>query len=215
MQTILEIQEQVRIDARQKGIIWATNKASRKQVRNTEYIIQASYPTKHSRQFHRTPASGTGTAIVIIPVLVASLTFCTVLIFLLLLPSTSAIDGPFDELDDGLVGRLGMSLSLALPLTLAPALLQRWRVWWISDQGAALKVAPSGPCKVTTLVVVSDLLLRNLHLREEHIVGDVGGGVVTPRVPELAVPGDEILHRCEGRTMHRNAWEIGWKCIVH
>ena len=92
------------------------NKASRKQVHNTEYIIQASNPTKHSRQFHRTFASRTGTAIVIIPVLV----------LVLLLRSISAIDGPFDELDDGLVGRPGASLSLALPLTLAPAPLQRW-----------------------------------------------------------------------------------------
>ena len=65
-----------------------------------------------------------------------------------------------------------------------------------------------------TLVIVGDLLLRNLHLCEERIVGDVGGGVVTPRVLELAVPGDEILHGCEGGTMRQNAWEIGRKCIV-
>ena len=181
------------------------NKTSRKQVRNTKYIIQASYPTKHSRQFHRTSASGTGTAIVIIPILV----------LVLLLWSISAIDGPFDELDDGLVGRPGTSLSLALPLTLAPALLWRWQVWRISNQGAALEVAPSGPRKVTMLVVVGDSLLRNLHLREERIVGDVGGGIVTPRVPELAVPGDEILHGREGGTMRRNAREISQKRIVH
>ena len=79
------------------------NKASRKQVHNTEYIIQASYPTKHSRQFHRTPAFGTSTDIVIIPVHVASLTFRTVLVFLLLLRSISAIDGSFDKLDNRLV----------------------------------------------------------------------------------------------------------------
>ena len=190
------------------------NKAYRKQVRNTEYIIQASYPTNHSRQFHCTPASRTGTTIIIIPVLVAGLTFRTVLVFLLLLRSISAIDGSFNELNDGLIGRPGASLSLALPLTLAPAPIWRWRVWWISDQGTALEVAPSGPRKATTLVVVGDSLLRNLHLREECIVDDVGGGVVTPRVPELAVPGDEILHGHEGRTMRRNSWEIGRKRIV-
>ena len=45
-------------------------------------------------------------------------------------------------------------------------------------------------------------------------MGDVGGGVVTPRVPELAVSGDEILHRREGETMRRNAREISRKRIV-
>ena len=45
-------------------------------------------------------------------------------------------------------------------------------------------------------------------------MGNVGGSIIAPRVLELAVPGDQILHRHEGRTMCQNTWKVVRKCII-
>ena len=185
----------------QELIIFTSKQSDTPKATHIRYKSAKTSPTYKTRcptssgDFHRTPARGSGN-LILIPAFLNLPLHLLVLLFLIL--SISAIDGLFNKLDDGLIGRPGASFPLTLPLTfpLAPALppLRRWRFRCVCNHGTALEVAPGGPRQATACIVVSNPLFGDLHLGKEGVMRNMCGGIIAPRIPKLAVPSNQVLH---------------------